>query len=65
MSRHKMIKNMDLDDEMDDVYGDEEEEYYEGGSGSQGSLLSFPVLSTVSTPLALPSWLSVWYIATC
>lgn len=29
MSRHKIVKNMDLDDEMDEVYGDVDEDYYE------------------------------------
>jgi len=40
MSRHKMIKNLDLDDEMDDMYG-EDDDYYEEGGSSQGTCLLF------------------------
>lgn len=41
MSRHKLVKNLDLDDELDDFDGGEE--YDEDGTGAEGL---FPTLCT-------------------
>jgi elongation factor 1 alpha-like protein len=35
MSRHKLVKNLDLDDELDDFDG-EYDDYEEGGEGEGG-----------------------------
>jgi hypothetical protein len=39
MSRHKLVKNLDLDDELDDYDGGED--YDDDGAGGEGLLLLF------------------------
>ena len=39
MSRHKLVKNLDLDDELDDYDGGED--YDNDGAGGEGLLLLF------------------------
>ena len=39
MSRHKLVKNLDLDDELDDYDGGED--YDDDGAGGEGLLLFF------------------------
>jgi elongation factor 1 alpha-like protein len=38
MSRHKLVKNLDLDDELDDFDGGEDYAY-DGGDGGEGVTL--------------------------
>jgi hypothetical protein len=43
MSRHKIIKNLDLDDELDDFDGGEDYDYDGGAEGGiEGMTLPFP-----------------------
>ena len=42
MSRHKLIKNMDLDDELDDFDGGEDYDY-DGVEATEGMLFLFHV----------------------
>jgi elongation factor 1 alpha-like protein len=40
MSRHKLVKNLDLDDELDDYDGGDDYGYDGTGPGGEGILLS-------------------------
>lgn len=40
MSRHKLVKNLDLDDELDDYDGRDDYRYDSAGTGGEGMLLS-------------------------
>jgi len=37
MSRHKLVKNLDLDDELDDFDGEEDYDYEGGGDAGEGT----------------------------
>lgn len=54
MSRHKLVKNIDLDDELDDYDGGDDYDYdYDGGAGGNEGICAPIVVELSWTKMSL------------